>query len=83
VCYFFFQFDQAGLTLDSYDEYNSSDAEKFHQAFLDFAVAVGKLLGGDNSTSAKMEAVYNFEKQMAGVGNRLLFQLTCSPAHLL
>ena len=60
------QFDQNGLTLNTREEY-LEDADKFKAAFLEFAVKVGKLLGGDSSTQQKMEAIYNFEKSLAEV----------------
>lgn len=65
-----FQFSQAGLTLSTREGY-LQDADKLKEAFLSFAVRVGKLLGGDNSTQQKMEAVYNFEKSLAEVGGVL------------
>ena len=65
-----FQFSQAGLTLSTREGY-LQDADKLKKAFLRFAVRVGKLLGGDNSTQQKMEAVYNFEKSLAEVGGVL------------
>ena len=65
-----FQFSQAGLTLSTREGY-LQDADKLKEAFLKFAVKVGKLLGGDNSTQQKMEAVYNFEKNLAEVGGVL------------
>ena len=65
-----FQFSQAGLTLSTREGY-LQDTDKLKEAFLRFAVRVGKLLGGDNSTQQKMEAVYNFEKSLAEVGGVL------------
>ena len=34
---------------------------------MEFAEKVGKLLGGDDSTKQKMEAIYQFERSMAQV----------------
>ncbi|XP_070174837.1 endothelin-converting enzyme homolog isoform X2 [Littorina saxatilis] len=59
-------FSQGGLTLNSQEEY-LQDADKFKVAFMDFAVRVGRLLGGDNSTQQKMEAIYDFEKKLAEI----------------
>ena len=61
-----FQFSQSGLTLASREEY-LQNATKFREAFLKFAVGVGKLLGGDDTTQQKMEAIYDFEKSLAEV----------------
>ncbi|KAL8586238.1 hypothetical protein ACOMHN_021503 [Nucella lapillus] len=58
-------FSQAGLTLSS-EEY-LKDETKYKTAFLSFAVKVGQLLGGDNSTQQKMEAIYNLEAKMAQI----------------
>ncbi|XP_076443378.1 endothelin-converting enzyme 2-like isoform X2 [Babylonia areolata] len=59
-------FSQSHLTLESEEEYLQT-TDKFKNAFMDFAVKVGKLLGGDNSTYQKMEAIYNFEKRLAQI----------------
>lgn len=72
---FFYQFSQGGLTLDSREEYGA-DIEKYHHAYLEFGVSVGRLLGGDNSTHQKMEAIYQFEKRIAEViKSKLYFSL--------
>lgn len=60
-------FSQAGLTLDSKDEYLKDPDGKFRAGFLKFAVGVGELLGGVNAVQQKMEAVYDFEKEMAEI----------------
>lgn len=61
------KFRQSGLTLTNHELYNSTDADKFRKGFMDYAVSVGKLLGGDESTQRKMEAIYNLEKSLAGI----------------
>lgn len=62
-----FQFSQGGLTLSSREGYLTGDNEKLHKAFIRFSTQYGKLLGGGNDTEAKMERVYQFEKQLAEV----------------
>lgn len=60
-------FAQSGLTLNSCEKYNNSNADVLRKGFLDFAVAVGRLLGGDDSTLSKMEAIYSFENNLATI----------------
>ena len=70
------QFIQAGLTLNSHEEYLQDDGN-LRKAFLHFAVKVGKLLGGDNSTQQKMEAIYDFETSLAKVGDACVLCQGC------
>ncbi|XP_064595998.1 endothelin-converting enzyme 1-like isoform X2 [Liolophura sinensis] len=60
-------FSQGGLTLSSREGYLTGDHENLHKAFLRFSTQYAKLLGGDNDTEAKMEQVYQFEKQLAEI----------------
>lgn len=55
--------------MDEAEEY-LNDSEKYHEAYLDFAVKMVQLLGGDRSSaSVKMEAIYQFEKNLAEVND--------------
>ncbi|GFN78286.1 endothelin-converting enzyme 1 [Plakobranchus ocellatus] len=60
-------FTQDGLTLSYKNEYKDK-SNNFKKAFIAFAVQVGTLLGGDaDNVSAKMEQVYEFEKNLSEI----------------
>ena len=62
------QFYQADLTLDYIDGYKDKTG-KMKEGFLNYATKVGVLLGGSESdVRAKVEDVYEFEKNLSLVG---------------
>ncbi|KAJ8956318.1 hypothetical protein NQ318_015056 [Aromia moschata] len=63
------QIDQSGLTLPTRESYLNKTKEhaKVLKAYLKYMTDVGKLLGGDNSTEAKMQAVIDFETKLANI----------------
>ncbi len=65
--FFGLQFDQGGLYFKR-DVYIGSPAEKYHTAFVDYYVAIIKLLGGDESEAREMgEKIWDLEIKMAEV----------------
>ncbi len=70
LCFFVIQFDQGGLYFKR-DVYVGSSAEKYHTAFVDYYVAIIKLLGGEESEAREMgEEIWNFETKMADVSTK-------------
>ncbi|KAH0946776.1 hypothetical protein HN011_012233 [Eciton burchellii] len=63
------QIDQGGLTLPTADNYlNVTEHGKVLAAYLDYMTKIGVLLGGEeNSTKKQMQAVIDFETELAKI----------------
>ncbi|XP_013417582.1 endothelin-converting enzyme homolog isoform X2 [Lingula anatina] len=61
------QFEQAGLTLGSREEYIRNTSEKFHKAYVQLGATTLKLLGSENETfnAEQMENLWKFETKIA------------------
>ncbi len=68
------QFDQGGLSFER-DFYLGDQKDKYHAAFLDYYVAIIKLLGGKISEARPIaEEIWNLETKMAEVSFLFLFK---------
>lgn len=68
------QIDQGGLGLPTRENYlNKTSHQKVLDAYLDYMVKVAVLLGGDENESKKqMQAVIEFETQLANITSNYL-----------